>query len=722
MADIQLIKGAANGNPSDSLPIMYDKVNKNTANINTQVVNHEGRLGTAEAAVSNHGSRIAENETELVSQDHRINNLVANAGDSNAEIVDARQPESGVPYATVGKRLNKVDEQLAEIAINVKMFGAVGDGVTDDTEAFRSANLYGYERARTSTPQLVPTASMQIYIPSGVYRLKGHRIFGSPVPDGIVGNEIPQVVFKVAGDNATIIWDLNTVNDELFYFDGTIDAPKISGLNIFVVSENNTIPIGGTIFRYSTDTTLGYSGASKSVYDGITVWSGRSIANTSYSTRPKYVFKLTGNSMADQAAVINSRFNYFETCFRCENQESVNWTFDSCSFYGGGWGTSIYFDFTKMGDNFNVNNCSFSMNQNETLLKTNSPLSGGFYTQGALYNFNFDSNRIEIYGTSGNTWKLCDMNFGRFNMKNSNLRLASGAANVKTIVSTYGLANVNFENVAFNNTLFLLPIATAASLTGGLSSMGAMFHYCDLLSTLHEIKYYDGVTQYSIKEALTGAGIFRTVRFEDCTYANGNGTIDYDISNNQSAVGTMKRIERTLNFSKGGIALGTTFSLPPFQTIKNIKIFVSTLPSTYDKFRVYFGDKTLGNYIDVANPNAGGDIKSEFLLWEGIATIYYTDISLQSITVYVLNSGVETGSIRSQISVTCEPLDPLTFGLNTTADSIQIRTKVQNTSYGTTAIRPTIGLYINKQYFDTTLGKPIWWNGTVWKDAAGTTV
>jgi hypothetical protein len=25
-------------------------------------------------------------------------------------------------------------------------------------------------------------------------------------------------------------------------------------------------------------------------------------------------------------------------------------------------------------------------------------------------------------------------------------------------------------------------------------------------------------------------------------------------------------------------------------------------------------------------------------------------------------------------------------------------------------------------FYDTSLGKPIWWNGTVWKDAAGTTV
>ena len=42
--------------------------------------------------------------------------------------------------------------------------------------------------------------------------------------------------------------------------------------------------------------------------------------------------------------------------------------------------------------------------------------------------------------------------------------------------------------------------------------------------------------------------------------------------------------------------------------------------------------------------------------------------------------------------------------------------------YGLTAARPTLGLQIGQFYFDTTLGYPIWWNGTVWKNASGTTV
>jgi hypothetical protein len=41
---------------------------------------------------------------------------------------------------------------------------------------------------------------------------------------------------------------------------------------------------------------------------------------------------------------------------------------------------------------------------------------------------------------------------------------------------------------------------------------------------------------------------------------------------------------------------------------------------------------------------------------------------------------------------------------------------------GTTAERPAIALLIGQFYFDTTLGIPIWYNGTVWKNASGTTV
>lgn len=39
---------------------------------------------------------------------------------------------------------------------------------------------------------------------------------------------------------------------------------------------------------------------------------------------------------------------------------------------------------------------------------------------------------------------------------------------------------------------------------------------------------------------------------------------------------------------------------------------------------------------------------------------------------------------------------------------------------GPTANRPTSRLWIGRQYFDTTLGQPVWYDGSGWVDATGT--
>jgi hypothetical protein len=47
---------------------------------------------------------------------------------------------------------------------------------------------------------------------------------------------------------------------------------------------------------------------------------------------------------------------------------------------------------------------------------------------------------------------------------------------------------------------------------------------------------------------------------------------------------------------------------------------------------------------------------------------------------------------------------------------------ILNPNYGTTKNRPTAGLSIGQTYFDTTLNIPIWYNGSKWVNASGTTV
>ena len=59
------------------------------------------------------------------------------------------------------------------------------------------------------------------------------------------------------------------------------------------------------------------------------------------------------------------------------------------------------------------------------------------------------------------------------------------------------------------------------------------------------------------------------------------------------------------------------------------------------------------------------------------------------------------------------------YNSNSTSDWVYLQTSRN----GSTASRPTLGSSdIGYQYYDTTLNKPIWWNGTAWKDSVGTTV
>jgi hypothetical protein len=47
---------------------------------------------------------------------------------------------------------------------------------------------------------------------------------------------------------------------------------------------------------------------------------------------------------------------------------------------------------------------------------------------------------------------------------------------------------------------------------------------------------------------------------------------------------------------------------------------------------------------------------------------------------------------------------------------------VRSGTTGARPVSPAIGLYVGFQYWDSTLSKPVYWNGSVWKDATGATV
>ena len=641
-----------------------------------------------------------------------------------------RSTTDAIPYtpAGTGAVATTVQSKLRE-SVSVKDFGATGDGVTDDTAAFIAANNYLMTKGLPPTNQLVESQYVTLEIPEGIYKITGHRIFGSQIATGSNGTAPPRMI-QILGRGATLIWDVVNEDDELFYFDGTIANPKVQGLSIFTTRSSIINSGAGVIFRFYANTALtNQANASKLHLTDVSVWPGRRTGGGAFQ-RTKYVFLNTGNAMCDQMLIDNCRFSYMQKAYVGQNDQAVNVTFSSCSFAGlsndGVATATTYFDFTRMNDNFNVVNCSFSVQSGETLLKTTSPQSGGFYVETADFNFNFDNNRVEILaGTSNVSWKLCDMNFGKLNFRNTDLKLGDGTSSVKTVVRAYQLANLNFENVQFNAVDFYFPIATAPSFLGALNAYGAYLKNCQFVDPGTGTTYFftDGTNNYAIKDALVDQTmLWRSVRFLDCHYTNYNGFYSWEFANTYGYIPLAPRKSEKVTFSQGGVAFGKEFLLPPFQVINSITLnMAGGLPDTFDAFRVWIGDRTLSNTYDVDNVRP--DLrKSDYILFEGSATVFYDDETLQSVEVAMLNSGVENNGILSSITVEYSPLDPAAMAITLRNDQIKMFRTQRNISSGTTAQRPNIDLYVNQQYFDTSLNKPIWWNGSVWKDAAGTTV
>lgn len=85
-----------------------------------------------------------------VDLENTFDQFVINAGNSNAEIVDARVKNDGTSYSKLGDRLNEVDSQLAHTenvinyydVITAKAMGAIGNGLIDDTQSIKNAISY----------------------------------------------------------------------------------------------------------------------------------------------------------------------------------------------------------------------------------------------------------------------------------------------------------------------------------------------------------------------------------------------------------------------------------------------------------------------------------------------------------------------------------------------------------------------------------------------------
>ena len=162
------------------------RISEDFQNINTAFENVQVEMDANKTVVDNHLSSTTAHKAEDITYtglapgddvkaaidnvNGRISEIVAQAGNDNTEIVDARGG-----YAVLSARLDASDTDLEEVTgkvgfiRSVKEFGAVGDGTADDTVAFQNAiNSLGNQGGR-------------LYVPRGNYKITDTLVINKPI-------------------------------------------------------------------------------------------------------------------------------------------------------------------------------------------------------------------------------------------------------------------------------------------------------------------------------------------------------------------------------------------------------------------------------------------------------------------------------------------------------------------------------------------------------------
>ena len=133
---------------SESMRTAFPKINQAIDNSNeAKKTSNEANVTAAQAVTTSNQANAKSDDTQT-----QLNNVIIESGTSDAEVIQAR---GGSPV--LNERLNGVDAQLADILVNIKLFGAKADGVTDDTQAILDA---------------VNSDAKIVYIPPGDYLIK----------------------------------------------------------------------------------------------------------------------------------------------------------------------------------------------------------------------------------------------------------------------------------------------------------------------------------------------------------------------------------------------------------------------------------------------------------------------------------------------------------------------------------------------------------------------
>ena len=673
----------------------YTTAAGNVAHTNPIILDAGGRVATGEiwlTAGSNYKFVLMTSaDVTLVTWDN-ITGINGTGITSNAVSVEYDPPFAGA--LTSGYT---VEDKLAQ-TVSVKDFGAVGDGVTDDTAAIVAALATGED----------------VMLPDGTYKL-------SPSAVQTIANQGYQRLFGEG--NVTLSVNLASSID-LFVFDGP------------VALENLTIDFNNSYCKYAFRWA---ANAGHICIKNVRLQNFKDIDSSTGSIT--FYITPTGNTFDVEdvkASSMLKRGNGTVT----DSAGSYNMIYVG----GGSGGTqgSINNVFVSEIHNINASDQIIYEDTSVIYIITDTSDQNNRIKIGNIYGYNFGKRLLKIHASNVTVDSVTGISpegdslgvIGFLSGEGQGDKYGQSASNVRALGKMEVAFASSSPSTSWNNLVASIQPGTKA----GMSNAAVSLFVASNGTTV------DGFWSDSQRDIAVGT----SVRIVTNTVLR---NITLVLNSTKTAFQTIYNRSDTLGFD--GLLIDGLYATVSSDATSTTPVYLWDFTN---------GTTKKGRNLTIKNVviQTDGPLNSQ-----GIMSRYNENVTIQSVK-YINTSGLSHFRILEITSCSNVNIDDVVIeGVNQTGVLISLctgqntigrvynsdastavvsnnnstdvwvygcdQTKVvsvttaapQNSKQtsGTTANRPTTGLVAGySQHFDTTLGKPIWWNGSVWKDATGATV
>lgn len=312
--------------------------------------------------------------------------------------------------------------------MNVRWFGARGDGVTDDTAAFKAARNYVINRWRENPAPAANSNKLsygRIYVPTGSYRITESETF---LPSTYTTRTVGLVWSGETRGSTQIFFDPGTTDAYLFYNNNAILVGRVERMTF--QANNNTAS-----FMYS----MGNLGAQD--------WG---FTDCAWGGVWKYCVHLRGAN--------NNSELFFNSCnwsgqittalYSQDSDQFLNYWFNECKFWAQGELCDM-----EMGGHVKVSNCDFSDYRPSTLTYLFN-LRGASHARGVC-TFTCTNSRFELKTTNSGVVQ-CYWPHGNVVFDNCDFGSQAPEAFAPDLVSAlFSFVNVMGPAVEWRNCIFM---------------------------------------------------------------------------------------------------------------------------------------------------------------------------------------------------------------------------------------------------------------------------